>query len=114
MNWPPNLAWTSTSPIYGMHSFVAINYGIHKNTRWVSMVSVLDGDIRFRIDFEELISSSNWSPGWIEHEDDFIGMLSNDSHKTSVPMVPKNLSCLHPSEDSGLTIPLDNDNSRSW
>ena len=110
MNWPPRLSWTSISPINGMHSFVAINYGIDKDIRWVRMVSVLDGGIRFTIDFDELENPSNWLPGWIESENIDSSILSQQSQK----IVQKKSSCLHPSEDSGLTIPLYKGNSRSW
>ena len=114
MNWPPRLSWTSISPINGMHSFVAINYGIDKDIRWVRMVSVLDGGIRFTIDFDELGKSSNWLPGWIESENIDGSSLSHHSKKITRSLVQNNFSCLHPSEDSGLTIPLHKDNSRSW
>ena len=58
MNWPPNKAWTSESSINGFHHFVAFNYGGNGNNRWVNMVSVLDGNVCFRIAWPELTNDS--------------------------------------------------------
>ena len=52
----------------GETSFVAINYGISKKSKWVDMVSVVDGQVYLRVCFEDLTDPSKWNPGWIEEK----------------------------------------------
>ena len=54
MEWPPNKAWTSTTLRQGFRHFVAINYGGTDKDRWVSLVSVLDANSRFRVSWDEM------------------------------------------------------------
>ena len=64
MNWPPNKAWTSTTSRLGFRHFVAINYGGKGSDRWVNLVSVLDGQARLRVSWQEMKDSSMWNSGW--------------------------------------------------
>ena len=64
MRWPPNKAWTSKNKIKGQRHFVVINYGINQKQYWVNLVSVIDSNICFILNFNELRNKSLWTPGW--------------------------------------------------
>ena len=106
MLWPPLKAWTSQSPIDGLRHFVAINYGGELMERWIVMTSVLDGSVSVKIFCSDLQDSSKWIEGWEE----------NDSLYAPVAFKKKcdNYLCTHPSEDSGLSIPISKKNIRPW
>ena len=106
MIWPPIKAWTSKYEIYGLRHFVAINYGGELIERWIVLTSVLDGSISIKISWSDLQDPSMWIEGWDE----------NDFLDTSV-VVEKtynNYLCTHPSEDSGLSIPISKKKIRPW
>ena len=106
MFWPPLKAWTSNSQIHGSRYFVAINYGGELMERWVILTSVLDGSVLIRIPWSDLQDLSKWIEGW---ED-------NDSTEGPDYLKKKcdNAFCTHPSEDSGLSIPISINNIRPW
>ena len=110
MFWPPSKAWTSKKLVNGLRHFVAINYGGQKEERWVVLVSVLDGKIVFVIPWSEMQNTSKWVSGWQEINTD------NYSIEEAENQLTKNdrFVCLHPSQDSGLTIPLSDSESRPW
>ena len=98
MNWPPNKAWTSTTSRLGFRHFVAINYGGKGSDRWVNLVSVLDGQARLRVSWQEMKDSSKWNSGWqqlpkleAKTPDDQIVNQQIDQNMQE--------ACLHPSED---------------
>lgn len=110
MRWPPNKAWTSTTPRKGFRHFVAINYGGRGKDRWVSMVSVLDSQSCFCIRWDELKDKTKWISGWMQlSRDEAISNSSLDLLEET-----DNKSCLHPSSDSGLSIPLEEGIVRPW
>ncbi len=113
LNWPPIKAWTSVNLIKDSRYFVAINYGKYKERFWVNMVSVLDGNISFSIDFEELNNSKNWIPGWIEFENENIKNVRNIESLKAVDGFLGN-ACLHPSDDSGFSLDSKVDINRPW
>ncbi len=106
MVWPPLKAWTSKFQIYGLRHFVAINYGGELMERWIILTSVLDGSVSVKISWSDLQDTSKWIEGWDEND------LSDD------PVAPEkqcdNNFCTHPSEDSGLSIPISKGNIRPW
>ena len=116
MLWPPIKAWTSISSINGQKYFVAINYGGQGENRWVNLVSVLDGETRFKTSWINLNDPSKWLCGWPElsqktpvkdlfDEDSYVS--SNANHDLE--------ECLHPSPDSGLDISVFKKiNNRPW
>ena len=106
MLWPPLKAWTSKSQIYGLSHFVAINYGGESMERWIIMTSVLDGSVSIRIPFSDLQNPSKWIEGWKEN-------YSLDAPVAFEKRINNNL-CTHPSEDSGLSIPISKKNIRPW
>ena len=112
--WPPVKAWTRIIPLEGFNHFVAINYGGEGNSRWVNLITVLDGNIRIRVDWSEMINQINWISGWRSYED----VNNKEFIVEKKTCYPKNNSyqscCLHPSEDSGLQIPLKSLNIRKW
>lgn len=115
MRWPPIKSFTSKDKRYGFRHFVAINYGGKGAKRWVNLVSVLDGNVRFTILWKELRDPSIWSSGWESLPRD----ESNppcEQENTSLNESKTNLdqSCLHPSLDSGLYIPSHPINLRHW
>ncbi len=114
MRWPPNKAWTSSSLRQGYRHFVAINYGGKGNDRWVILVSVLDGNIRLKVLWDEMKDSAKWITGWLQlPKDQSIGI----SEEKSIIEAEENSSleaCLHPSEDSGLRIPSSINSIRPW
>ena len=57
--------WTSKKPINGLRHFVLVNEIKKKGNTIFLMVSALDSEINFKITYEELINSGNWSKGWI-------------------------------------------------
>ena len=114
LEWPPVKAWTSISSIEGFHHFVAINYGGEFDSRWVNLITVLDGDIRIRVDWSEMKNESNWITGWINYEG-----VNNKRFFINKKICPQKINsyqscCLHPSQDSGLQIPLNSLNIRKW
>ena len=66
------------------------------------MVSVLDGEHTFRISWDEMQDSSKWVSGWLH--------LSNQKNKIE----NRSFSFNHPSDDSGLNIPIRSDEIRPW
>ena len=106
MLWPPLKAWTSKSQINGLRHFVAINYGGELMERWIILTSVLDGTISLKISCSELQDPSKWIEGWEE----------NNFSDASLSLEKKcdNNICTHPSEDSGLSIPISINNIRPW
>tara|TARA_B100000700_G_scaffold297909_1_gene363262 strand:+ start:275 stop:637 length:363 start_codon:yes stop_codon:yes gene_type:complete len=114
MNWPPTKAFTSTKSIYGFRHFVAINYGGNGKTRWVNLVSVLDGNIRFRVLWIELKNINLWSSGWQELSRDQSNLPNIINNKAKSKDYHLEKACLHLSLDSGLDIPLENGSIRNW
>ena len=57
--------WTSNKPINGLRHFVLVNETKEKGNITFLMVSVLDSEIYFKTNYEELINSGNWHKGWI-------------------------------------------------
>ncbi len=110
MRWPPNKAWTSTSIRKGFRHFVAINYGGKGATRWVALVSVLDGKARFRVAWDEMKDPSQWVSGWKS--------ICFDKEGAAIPELKETAEdievCLHPSADSGLRLPIDTNPLRPW
>ncbi len=112
--WPPCKAWTSRDPINGFRHFVAINYGGKEKFRWVHMVSVLNGEIRFNILWQEMLNSRKWTIGWLRvPKTDSIALPSKRSNNKFLKNSSSRI-CLHPSLDSGLIIPLESTNYRGW
>ena len=114
MNWPPTKAFTSTKSIYGFRHFVAINYGGKGTTRWVNLVSVLDGNIRFRVLWKDLENTNLWSSGWQElsRNESNSPNLNNNEAKSKDYYLEQ--ACLHLSLDSGMNIPLEKNSTRKW
>tara|TARA_Y100001968_G_C19345462_1_gene711813 strand:+ start:662 stop:1000 length:339 start_codon:yes stop_codon:yes gene_type:complete len=108
MIWPPIKAWTSKNSINGQRNFVAINYGGELSERWVILISVLDGTVVVKVSWLNLIDESKWIKGW--EEDSFSGFSSLDYSQNEINFS----SCTYTSEDSGLTIPISEDNIRPW
>ncbi len=96
MNWPPNKAWTSSTERKGFRHFIAINYGGKGGDRWVNLASVLDGNARLRVSWNEMKVSTLWSSGWQQ-------LPKVDSNQPESALnnleVEQEGSCLHPSED---------------
>ena len=112
MRWPPNKSWTSASLREGFRHFVAINYGGKGNTRWVLLVSVLDGKSRLLLPWTEMNDSTKWTSGWLK-------LSRDESNPSSDRFSSKQerdslLICLHASQDSGLTLPSDSSTIRPW
>jgi len=113
-NWPPIKAWTSKKKIKGQTHFVAINYGLRNEIYWVNMVAVVDGLVRIALTFDELRDRSLWIPGWQDSElekgkeqileNSLIGKRQHSYEN----------ACLHPSNDSGLSIATSTDSARPW
>jgi len=57
--------WTSNKAINGLRHFVLVNETKEKGNITFLMVSVLDSEIYFKTNYEELINSGNWHKGWI-------------------------------------------------
>ncbi len=114
MRWPPNKAWTSTSSRNGYRHFVAINYGGKGDYRWVSLVSVLDGNVCFKVEWREMTDPKLWLTGWLQlPREESIGSshcIEDGEHDSNLT----NQSCLHSSEDSGLQLPSKKGLVRPW
>ncbi len=114
IKWPPIKSWSKTIPLNGFTHFVAINYGGEGNERWVNFVSVLDSNVRIIVSFKDLSDSFEWNQGWSE-----IKKNQPDSplyiKKNNIIFNKNNISsCLHPSDDSGLDINIQNHVIREW
>tara|TARA_B100001250_G_scaffold353750_1_gene327226 strand:- start:113 stop:328 length:216 start_codon:yes stop_codon:yes gene_type:complete len=66
MRWPPNKAWTSSSSIQGYRHFEVTEYGGKGDERWVVLAAVLDKDINFKLNWNELKTYAKWSIGWVQ------------------------------------------------
>ncbi len=114
MRWPPNKAWTSKLAIKGYRHFVAINYGGKSQERWISLVAVLDGNAKIRVLWEELKDSSIWESGWAQlPKDEAMSCDENYEFKLKAKDLSESV-CLHPSEDSGLRVPIETSKVRPW
>ncbi len=111
MRWPPNKSWTSIPIRLGYRHFVAINYGGKGLSRWVGLVSVIDGKIRLRVSWQELKDPSQWISGWrsLPREESI-----DSSELQNIDTIENDLTCLHPSRDSGLLIPREHYEERAW
>ena len=114
INWPPSKAWTSKNKIRGQYHFVLINYGIKEKTYWVNLVSVIDSSICFVMNFDELSDTSLWSPGWLDLGNNITKKDSNLSNNISSRQKILESGCLHPSDDSGLSIGSNAKEFRPW
>ncbi len=114
MHWPPNKAWTSQSSRNGFRHFVAINYGGTGTNRWINLVSVLDGNVRFRVSWSELQDKSIWLSGWKQLPREENIYPSHEEENLESDIFIKDKTCLHPSLDSGLCIPLNKNKIRPW
>ena len=112
MTWPPNKSFTSTKIRQGYRHFVAINYGCKGKQKWVNLVSVLDGDVRFTVLWEELNDPNIWTPGWSNLTRDQSNPPDDLKNNSLIPNQDK--SCLHPSLDSGLYLPTPDVPLRLW
>jgi len=115
MNWPPPKSFTSTKIRLGFRHFVAINYGGSGLERWVNLVSVLDGHKSLVVSWSELTDTSLWIRGWIHLPRDE-GNPSKDiaDEINYEESILESRASLYPSEDSGLIIPTEIKNIRSW
>ena len=108
MIWPPLKAWTSIFPINKQRHFVAINYGGKLLDRWVILISVLDSNVVAKVSWEQLLDSSKWICGWDEDDSSSFCDLPDYNEELITNC------CIHPSIDSGLTIPITNTMIRPW
>tara|TARA_B100000609_G_C17142778_1_gene396466 strand:- start:640 stop:978 length:339 start_codon:yes stop_codon:yes gene_type:complete len=108
MIWPPAKAWTSKVCINKQVHFVAINYGGEPLNRWVILMSVLDSSVVVKVSWSKLVDSSNWVPGWAEINYVKSSKLVNSKVDLSTTYL------IHPSNDSGLTIPITKNSIRPW
>ena len=114
IKWPPNKAWTSINLINGQRHFVVINYGIDQNKYFVNLVSVIDSNICFILNFNELRNKSLWIPGWQDFEKD-ITNKEIDFNSPNYCTKKYIKGCLHPSDDSGLNINSESSKEfRTW
>ncbi len=96
--WPPNKAWTSNQNCNGYRHFVALNYGGKGPGRWVQLVSVLDGGVRFQLKWSELKDKTHWASGWLQ-------LPKNESNQyvqqenNQMDAEAREMGCLHPSTD---------------
>lgn len=98
MQWPPNKAWTSSSPREGFRHFVATSYGGRGADRWVHLISVLDGKAELHISWQEMKDPSLWTSGWLQlPKEQAIEFYRNQDSPT--PSSDNKPSCLHPSRD---------------
>jgi len=108
MTWPPVKAWTSKLNIDGIVHFVAINYGGELQNKWVILMSVLDSSLVLKVPWSQLVDSSKWESGWNEiHNIDPAEFVNNKADFKTTDFV-------HPSNDSGLTIPISKNTIRPW
>ena len=108
MIWPPVKAWTSKSYINGQLHFVAINYGVELQKRWVILMSVLDSSVVVKLSWAQLGNSSNWESGWKDKS------RINSSNEVYNKCEIINNNCMNLSLDSGLTIPITKKFIRPW
>ena len=108
MIWPPVKAWTSKNYINGQVHFVAINYGGELLKRWVVMMSVIDSTVIVKVPWSQLVDLSNWEAGW--GEKNYIKSSKLINNKSDVNIIKFS----HLSTDSGLTIPISENNIRPW
>ncbi len=108
MIWPPIKAWSSKVAIRGNFHFVAINYGGKLLKRWVVLMSVVDSDLVVKVSWSQLVESANWECGWNESNDLNSSEIVNNRDGIQIT------NCIHPSTDSGLTIPLSKKTIRPW
>tara|TARA_Y100001968_G_C19366321_1_gene722698 strand:- start:1137 stop:1481 length:345 start_codon:yes stop_codon:yes gene_type:complete len=113
MKWPPVKAWTSKTFINGYKHFVAINYGGKGNSRWLNLVSVLDGNVSIKVFWQEINDSSKWSVGWSEEKEE-ANNRGDSAVKDGNQFSVYSRSCLHPSLDSGFNIPIRVKSVRNW
>ena len=114
--WPPNKSWTSKRPEFGYRHFVAVNYGGKGINRWVGLISVLNGNSRFKVSWSELNDDSKWLTGWEKLSRDEANPKIEDLDLDQDVKNSNRLQdvCLHPSLDSGLLIPCTSQNQRPW
>ena len=112
MRWPPNKAWTRTSTEKGYRHFAAINYGGKGQERWISLVSIIDGDFRLKVKLADITDSDKWVCGWLQlpPEEEICSPFESDLDNGN----QRNETCLHPSIDSGLIIPTKDIEIRAW
>ena len=108
MIWPPVKAWTSKCQIENQVHFVAINYGGKLTRRWVILMSVLDSNVVLKAYWPELIDISKWESGWDENDCSNFSKLADNKRVVTIN------GCVHPSIDSGLTIPITKNIIRPW
>lgn len=114
IEWPPIKSWTRIVSLEGSHYFVAINYGGNRQNRWVNLVSVLDGDVRTKVNWEEMKDSSIWLIGW-KNLDSLRRYRALDKKSiTNKTIKPFENCCLHASSDSGLGLPIKVGTIRKW
>ena len=114
MKWPPNKSWTSTTLRKGFRHFVSINYYEKNHCRWVTLVSVLDGNARLRVSWEELNDARKWLSGWVKLNRDELNKPYGSNDSSEIDEEVDSSLCLHPSRDSGLNIPSTSSNVRPW
>ena len=108
MIWPPVKAWTSSIPIDGQVHFVALNYSCELPNKWVVLMSVLDSNVVVKVSWSQLVDGSNWKTGWDEMN------YVESSELVNTESYVKTSDFLHPSHDSGLTIPISKKSIRPW
>ena len=106
MRWPPNKAWTSCYEICGLRHFVAINYGGKLANRWVLLVSVLDGNVRLKVGWDDITNTDKWESGWL-------AIAHHQRINPEGSSSPENI-CLHASDDSGFLAGLSHQEVRPW
>ena len=114
MKWPPSKAWTSVKAIYGFNHFVAINYEYLGKSRLVTLVSVIEREIIFKIDFTELEDSSKWLKGWHDLDSNQLTCKKFESINSELKYETDLEVPIQISEDAGLTIPLNKKKYRPW
>ena len=114
MEWPPYKAWTRLLPIDGVNHFVAINYGGEGEGRWLNLISVLDGDIRIRVSWDEIEQENMWLSGWFQVGDESIGEFINKKGINHKKCSEIQTVCLHSSLDSGFNLPIKVKSIRKW
>ncbi|WP_269623116.1 TIGR02450 family Trp-rich protein [Prochlorococcus marinus] len=110
LHWPPPKAWTSIVLVKGFRHFVAFNYSPRQKEALVYLVSVIDGDIRLQVSFEELSNKMLWLQGWHDFDDKDV-VIEHSSKKTRKININTHLD---PSRDSGLTMPIEIAEIRPW
>ena len=108
MIWPPLKAWTSKFSINEQIHFVAINYGGELLNRWVVLMSVLDSSVIIKVSWLQLVDLSYWESGWVERK--YVEPYKLVDYKGDLI----NADSCHPSNDSGLTIPISKNKIRPW